>query len=61
MGHDCHEDATCHNVNPKFACRCNDGFQGDGYNCTGELIENRQECQLTGVKVKAIQSMAVNQ
>lgn len=37
MGHQCHEKASCLNVSPKYSCHCEKGFQGDGFNCTGEL------------------------
>lgn len=32
---DCHEWATCNNTDGNYTCSCNDGFTGDGYNCTG--------------------------
>lgn len=37
VGHQCHEKARCLNVSPKYTCHCEKGFQGDGFNCTGEL------------------------
>jgi hypothetical protein len=32
--HTCSADATCTNVAPGFSCACNDGFTGDGMDCT---------------------------
>jgi len=28
--HNCHKDATCHNTDGSFECKCKDGYQGDG-------------------------------
>ena len=33
----CDEHADCHNTNGSYWCECWAGFQGDGYNCTGQL------------------------
>uniref|UniRef100_A0A146LP18 Protein kinase C-binding protein NELL2 n=2 Tax=Lygus hesperus TaxID=30085 RepID=A0A146LP18_LYGHE len=33
QGHQCHENATCLNLDIRYACHCNSGFKGDGYNC----------------------------
>lgn len=35
MDHQCHEKASCLNVRTNYSCRCNKGFHGNGYNCTG--------------------------
>lgn len=35
LGHECHENATCLNLETRYACHCNNGFKGDGYNCVG--------------------------
>lgn len=40
VGHQCHEKARCLNVSPKYTCHCEKGFQGDGFNCTGELTRS---------------------
>ncbi|XP_064638154.1 zonadhesin-like [Lineus longissimus] len=29
----CHKDASCSTVNGQYACKCNDGFNGDGHSC----------------------------
>ena len=34
-GHNCDANATCTNVTGSFTCACNEGFTGDGVNCTG--------------------------
>lgn len=37
MGHSCDENATCMNLNTKYTCKCNQGFQGDGLSCQGNI------------------------
>ena len=32
--HNCSDDATCTNIDASFECACNDGYFGDGVNCT---------------------------
>lgn len=43
LGHSCDENATCMNLNTKYACQCNQGFKGDGLTC-----EDVDECQEEG-------------
>ena len=31
----CSSDAQCTNIEGSFMCECNSGFDGDGFNCTG--------------------------
>ena len=31
----CHDNATCIDANGSYICMCQDGFTGDGFNCTG--------------------------
>ena len=33
--HDCHVNGTCTNTAGSFECVCNDGYFGDGRNCSG--------------------------
>ncbi|XP_075469905.1 nidogen-2 isoform X2 [Ascaphus truei] len=30
----CHPDASCSNTRGSFSCRCNNGYEGDGFQCT---------------------------
>ncbi|XP_018084587.1 nidogen 2 L homeolog isoform X1 [Xenopus laevis] len=32
--HRCHPDASCTNTLGSFSCRCNSGYEGDGFQCT---------------------------
>ncbi|XP_077966704.1 uncharacterized protein LOC144420858 isoform X2 [Styela clava] len=32
--HNCSDNALCNNTAEGYTCSCNDGFTGDGYNCT---------------------------
>ena len=34
----CHEKAFCLNTNGSFECSCDEGYDGDGFQCTGLLI-----------------------
>ena len=34
--HGCDVDAVCNNILGSYNCTCNDGFHGNGTNCTGE-------------------------
>ena len=36
--HPCHLNATCINTNGSFHCLCNNGFTGDGIDCTGNRL-----------------------
>ena len=31
----CHDNATCTDDNGSYVCMCQEGFTGDGFNCTG--------------------------
>ena len=47
-GHDCHQNATCYNLDTKYTCQCNDGFKGDGKTCQGMSYRRQSalECYL---------------
>uniref|UniRef100_A0A0G4H901 HYR domain-containing protein n=1 Tax=Chromera velia CCMP2878 TaxID=1169474 RepID=A0A0G4H901_9ALVE len=46
--HNCHTEAACTWVSSdgSFLCACNEGYRGDGLNCTGidECVEKAHEC-----------------
>ena len=35
--HDCHMNAKCTNTDGSYNCTCNNGYEGDGVNCTSKL------------------------
>ena len=37
--HNCSENATCTNTEGSFNCSCRPGYIGNGYNCSGWLLE----------------------
>ncbi|XP_076252421.1 protein kinase C-binding protein NELL1-like isoform X1 [Rhynchophorus ferrugineus] len=43
MGHNCHANATCRNLQTTYACQCDQGFRGDG-----KLCLDIDECQQEG-------------
>ena len=34
--HVCHSVAVCVNTKGSYNCTCNNGYEGDGYNCSGK-------------------------
>ena len=34
----CHENAHCNNINGDHNCTCNQGYEGNGFNCTVKNI-----------------------
>ena len=34
----CHDNATCADNEGSYTCECNEGYSGDGWNCTGQLL-----------------------
>ncbi|RXG56460.1 Protein kinase C-binding protein NELL2 [Armadillidium vulgare] len=37
-GNSCHQNASCINLQTTYACHCNQGFTGDGYNCQDGFV-----------------------
>ena len=35
----CHAQATCTNTIGNFTCACNEGYEGDGVTCTGDVLK----------------------
>ena len=35
---ECSGNAYCNNTDGGYWCKCRPGFQGDGYNCTGQIV-----------------------
>ena len=35
---DCDSNANCTNTQGSFTCSCQDGYTGDGKNCSGEVL-----------------------
>ena len=42
--HNCHVNATCTDAIGSFVCTCNNGFDGDGVDCTSKNFVERREC-----------------
>ncbi len=34
---DCHDNATCTNIDGSYHCTCEQAFSGNGRNCTGKF------------------------
>lgn len=37
-GHQCHNNASCLNLETTYACHCDAGFSGDGHTCYGKML-----------------------
>lgn len=37
-GHQCHNNASCLNLETTYACHCDAGFSGDGHTCYGKMF-----------------------
>ena len=42
--HKCHENAMCNNTIGAHNCTCNNGYEGNGFNCTGTWLFVRIIC-----------------
>ena len=40
MENPCDVNAVCYNTDGSYVCRCNSGFSGYGWDCTGSYIDN---------------------
>ena len=45
--HTCHSNASCTDTVGSFNCTCTEGFEGDGFNCTGKLLVHNLQCLCT--------------
>ena len=56
--HECSEDAFCANTVGAYNCTCNEGYSGDGWNCTDidECEEETDECNDEGTCTNTIGS-----
>ena len=43
----CHENATCYNTNGSFHCMCDEGYDGDGFLCTGMTALSQERVVLS--------------
>jgi hypothetical protein len=53
-GRRCSPQATCNNSLGSYSCRCNDGFSGDGFTCSGKIfvdfrLDETRNSRLTAV------------
>ena len=44
--HECSDHANCNDTDGSYWCECWSGFQGDGYNCTGQSLRiyDKSQC-----------------
>ena len=43
----CDENANCTNTDGSYNCSCNPGYEGDGFNCTGNNISTLFFCTIS--------------
>ena len=42
--HRCDTNSTCINFDGSYTCKCNSGYNGDGFNCTGKEYNSYPRC-----------------
>ena len=40
----CDENAECTNTDGSYNCSCNNGYEGDGFNCNGTCPDSMNTC-----------------
>ena len=52
LNNTCNENAKCMGAIGNYTCQCNEGYDGNGFNCSGECTE--ELTQFTIIKVKLL-------
>ena len=45
---ECHDNASCSDTIGSYECTCDIGFTGDGYNCSGKILNTLSTSCLVG-------------
>jgi hypothetical protein len=54
--HNCHDNATCEDIDGSFTCTCKAGYSGDGTDCQGECFLLNLSGKNNGFKLGSIHS-----